>query len=308
METTQQSPEPEVKKVAPETSAPNRPKKKSTWGGTFLDLSLVLITAGLIGGSAYYLHQHLKDYHIPTALELAMEENAKLIKLQLSLEQEAFRADTETRLKQRFDELQTQLGQIDSAVKDKGSALDSARGKILALQHEIRQEDKNARSFARNQLIPGMMVGVIRTKRGHVYNGAIIRGIENKKITVRHDSGQARFDLNLLELDSLPTIVRYAIGVDNLIDTSDFQSTSSLNPKSTVPAKAAQETPKAEKIEKTVRAKPKVVSQSYASYDPKPGVPVLDSKQRTSSSSSNNSTGMPNNTAVWDAPDAPLPL
>ncbi len=312
MDTTQQSPSPEElkpteatpvveasepKNEAAESNSPTAPtiSRKARWGNLLLDAALVAMTASLIGGSAWYLNQQLKAYHIPTALELAMEESNKLSEIQMNLEEKAFRADKNTRLKLRFKQLQDKLSQLDKEVAKKKEAVKTAQGQILAQQHKIRQADRDARSLARNQLIPGMMVGVIRTKNGQVYNGAIIRGIEGKKITVRHDSGQARFSLNLLETESLPAIVRYALGLDDLVDTSDFQYSEEAKPK-------------AKKKEQPVaKSKGRIVTQSFANYDPKPGVPVLDSSRQIPASNSGDVPAS-NNINAWDAPDAPLPL
>ncbi len=288
---------PQEKEVAPVLTA-KKPSKKARFGNFCLDLLLVAITASLIGGSAWYLNKQLKTYHIPTALELAMEENAKLAQIQQQLEEEAFRADRNKRLNLRFKQLQDKLTQLDQEVTKKKSALETAKGQILATQHKIRQADRDARNLSRNQLLPGMMVGVIRTKNGQVYNGAIIRGIDGKKIIVRHDSGQARFNLNLLETDTLPALVRYALGLDELVDTSDFEQS---------PAPKAQDKSKKTSEAKTAQSKGRIVTQSYANYDPKPGVPVLDSSRQTKASNTGDATA-PSSAGAWDAPDAPLPL
>ncbi len=302
METPQESPKPEAT-VNEATVAPTPAKasKKARFGNFCLDFLLVAMTASLIGGSAWYLNKQLKAYHIPTALELAMEENSKLAQMQQKMEEEAFRADRNARLNLRFKQMQDKLSQLDQEIAKKKSALESAKGQILAVQHQIRQADRDARNLSRNQLLPGMMVGVIRTKNGQVYNGAIIRGIEGKRITVRHDSGQARFNLNLLETDTLPALVRYALGLDDLVNTSDFETSSETSTK-------AKSSPEPEtKTAKASTPKGRIVTQSYANYDPKPGVPVVDTSKQTKSSNTAEAP-TPSYTDTWDAPDAPLPL
>lgn len=306
METPQESPKTEAKpKVTAtelDTASPvTKPSKKARFGNFCLDFLLVAMTASLIGGSAWYLNKQLKAYHIPTALELAMAENAKLAKIQHDMEEEAFRSDKSARLKLRFKNLQDQLTQLDQEIGKKKAALDAAKGKILASQHQIRQADRDARNLARNQLLPGMMVGVLRTKNGQVYNGAIIRGIDGKKIIVRHDSGQARFNISLLETDSLPALVRYALGLDELVDTSDFEQ-----------GQEPEEKPKSKRNKKdkspnTAQNRGRIVTQSYANYDPKSGVPVLDSSRQTKTSNTADAPAA-SNIDAWDAPDAPLPL
>ncbi len=284
--------------MKPEVTPEVKPSKKARFGSFCLDFALVAMTASLIGGSAWYLNKQLKTYHIPTALELAMEENTKLAQKQQELEEEAFLADRNKRLKLLFKQMQDKLTQLDQEVAKKKGELKSAQGQILACQHQIRQADRDARNLAINQLLPGMMVGVIRTKNGQVYNGAIIRGIDGKKITVRHDSGQARFNLNLLETNSLPPIVRYALGVDKLVDTSDFISSPETKPTEKAAPKEAA---------KTAQNRGRIVTQSYASYDPKPGVPVVDSARQSKTSNTGNATA-PSSAGSWDAPDDPLPL
>lgn len=271
------------------------------------DLCLVAMTAAVIGGGAWYLNEQMKLYNIPSPLELAMQENEKLAQKQQSLEKESFLADEQSRLRERYAMLQKQLQEVNQATSDKLAKLEASQGNILALQHEIRQADRDARNMARNQLLPGMMVGVIRTKKGQVYNGAIIRGIDGKLITIRHDSGQARFNMNLLVTESLPTIVRYAFGLEELVDTSDFQSSDAPSSKKTSkPTTTSKPSPAAQT--KTVTS---VQTHAFASYDPAPGVPVVDGT--TPAPSTGNSSPAPAYQAPaptngWSAPSDPLPL
>lgn len=305
---------------APEPSPTPTPTPKPApapaQSGGFLrvltDLCLVAMTAAVIGGGAWYLKGEMERYHIPSPLELAMQENEKLsLKLQ-ELEEAAFKADEQSRLRERYAQLQKQLQLVKQATQDKEAKINEANQKILALQHEIRSADRDARSLARNQLLPGMMVGIIRTKKGQVYNGAIIRAIDGKLITVRHDSGQARFNMNLLVTESLPPIVRYAFGLVELVDTSDFQSADGASE----PQKSTKKKPASPKPASTTRVKPKsdVTTHSFASYDPAIGVPVVDGNTPTPSAGSGTGAGSgyqapaPVNTSGWAAPDDPLPL
>ncbi len=306
MEPTDQSTVTETPLVEPAPTPAPTPTKKSRAAGLFLDFILIATTASLLAGSAWYLNKQMKSYHIPTALELAMEENAKLSQLQQTLEEGAFKADQQNRLNQHFTQLQQQLDKVDEAVSKKKGQIDTAKRKILALQHQIRQSDREARNIARNQLMPGMMLGVIKTKKGTVYNGAVIRGLEGKRITIRHDSGQARFDVSLLQTENLPILARYGLGLDNLVDMSDFSSTQELTPND---AEKNNEQKKEEQAQKnqSVSKKPETRTRSFASYDPKPGLPVVDStRQKTSGGSADMSS--PSNVNIWDAPDDPLPL
>lgn len=282
--------------------------KRGKFLSALTDLCLIAMTAGVIGGGAWYLNAQMKQYHIPSPLELAMAENQKLAEKQQALEEESFKADEQSRLRERYASLQKQLQEVNQATNDKLAKLESSEGNILALQHEIRQADRDARNVARNQLLPGMMIGVIRTKKGQVYNGATIRGIDGKLITIRHDSGQSRFNMNLLVTESLPTIVRYAFGLEELVDTSDFQSSddASDSNKSSKKPVAKTRTPSTAKATTSTSVK----TRSFASYDPAMGVPVVDGTSPEPSTSSSSNTGYvaPAPTNGWSAPSDPLPL
>lgn len=56
-------------------------KKKGKSGGFWgclLDLFLVLLLTGALGGGGWYIYQEMERYRVPSQMELAMEENVEL--------------------------------------------------------------------------------------------------------------------------------------------------------------------------------------------------------------------------------------
>lgn len=285
---------PADKEMSPAESAESAEPKRSGKLDFLLDATLVLSTLAVIVGTAFYLNTQLKRYYIPSPMEIALKENTALGEKLQDLETLAFRADEQNRLNQRHEDLQSQLYKMKETRRAKLAEIEKVEGQVFALQHQLRQADKDARNLARHQLLPGMVLGTVQTRKGQVYTNSVVRTVESNRITLRHDEGQARFELDLLVTDSLPALARYALGIDELVDMSDFQE---MDPAAAKPAPSA-----------TTEKPAAPVSKVTTSYDPKPNKPILDTSSTPLKSS--NATGIPSGPApdTWDAPDAPLPL
>lgn len=184
-------------------------------------------------------------------------------------------------------------------IEEKKQSIETQHQKVLAVQHEIRQEDKTARSVARG-LLPGMAIGDASTTTGRVYNNAVIYRLESGRITLRTPEGQVRFPTNILVKDSLPDIARYAFGLDDMVDMSDFEVTSD------------QPAPKPRKG-KLISAKtaPKADTGAPADYEPTAGSPVLDTNGNATTTLTAPLEDEPTSEAPvqsWQPPAGELPL
>ena len=74
-----QQPETETAPQPAEEPTPQpEKKKKAGWGAIFVDTLLVLMLVGVIGGGAWYIHQQLNVYRVPSPMELAQAEYLEL--------------------------------------------------------------------------------------------------------------------------------------------------------------------------------------------------------------------------------------
>ncbi len=281
--------------TAKEPAPGNKPSKKGR--GVILDIALVLLLLGILGAAAYYVHDTMTRYHVPTPMELAMEENKQLSERYEKLFHQANIADEQIHLRQRLVQLEGQLSKNSRLISDKKAAIDEQHGRVLALQYSIRQADATNRSIARS-LLPGMRVGDVRTTDDDLYRNATIRSIDFKRklIALRYPQGQVRFPLRELVKDTLPELARYALNDLDLVDMADFEHTESE--------------PAAETAKPRPAAKPKkpAVTATETDYDPT-GAPVLDTEANRTSTTNvpDESTPAPT-TDVWDVPSGDLPM
>ena len=226
-ETTVQPEELEVPApAAQEPAAPiavdfMRPKKRE-WSGILLDCTLVAALVAVLGGGAWYINNAMQQYRVPTPMEIAMAEHTDLAKRRDALEDRARKADEQIRLRKRDAALDAQLAQRHRQIEAREESVNSLHSRVLALQHEIRQEDKTYRSVAKS-LLPGLAIGDATTTSGKRYNNAVIHRLEGNNIVLRTPEGQTRFPVTQLVKDKLPDIARYAFGLDDMVDMSDFE-------------------------------------------------------------------------------------
>ena len=237
-------------------------RKNGGFWGCLLDLFLILLLTGALGGGGWYLYQEMERYRVPSQMELAMEENLELSRTRDSLRDTAFHADEQIHMRQKLASLDEQLADLKRRINDKKSAVAAEHDRVIALQNEILKEDRTLRSVARG-LLPGMPIGDAVGTRGKVYRNAVIHRLEGNRITLRYPEGQTSFPVRDLVKDTLPDIARYAFGLDDMVDTSDFETA------------AGQPAPKKRKG-KLISPKKHVQPQGVKDYEPAPGAPTVD--------------------------------
>lgn len=283
--------------VAKETKE-EKPKAKAHWGGFLLDSFLVLALLGTLGGGGYYLKQELDKYRVPSIMEITMRENLELCKQREALQAQAYHADEQIHMRKLLARLERQLGDFSRQIADKEEDITEEHNRVLALQHEIRQADKDARSVARS-LLPGMHVGNVTTTSGKAYRDAVIYRMEGKLITLRSPEGQVRFPLNQLVKESLPTLARYAFDKEDLIDMSDFEAS---------PMDAAAARQRATKREPQAQPEQKAQPEEK-DYEAASGAPVVDTDaNRTTTNDAGDESAPRQEEDPWQAPLGDLPM
>lgn len=247
----------------------------------------LLLTA--IGGTGYYLKEQYKRFRVPTPMELVMKENEQLCKRHEELRERAFHADEQLHMRRRLAHREIRLGQDSRRIAELEASIAEQRNRILAIQHEIRSTDKEYRSVARS-LLPGMPIGNATTTNGKVYRNAVIYRLDGKNIALRTPEGQSRFPVSRLVKDNLPTLARYAFGLENLVDMSDFDTAETLD------------TPVAEPSPRTSKPEPAPQKDSEPSYEPEGGAPVVDTDANSTSTNAGGDDGTPEATDDGLAP------
>lgn len=312
-ESVKDTPEEETQKVekkkdsekteTPPTDQEKKPaQNKLNWGGLLLDTFLVVTLLGTLGGGGYYLKQELDKYRVPTLMEITMRENLELCKQREALQAQAYHADEQIHMRKLLARLERQLGDFSRQIADKEEDITEEHNRVLALQHEIRQADKEARSVARS-LLPGMPVGNVTTTSGKAYRDAVIYRMEGKLITLRSPEGQVRFPVNQLVKDTLPTLARYAFDKEDLIDMSDFEV-------SPMDAAAARQRA-VKKVQNVPEEKPAAqVQPSEQSYETESGAPVVDTdaNRTTTNDVADDASPQEQEEDPWQAPLGDLPL
>ena len=254
----------------------------------------MLSLIGIIGGGIWGVHQQMQMYRVPTPLELAQQEHMKLCKQHEQLQIAAYKADEQLHLHARLNFLDHQLGKMQNHLAEERKGIDTERGQILALQREIRQEDKTSRSIAKGLLI-GLPIGDASTTSGKVYQNATIHRLEGGRITLRTPNGQVSFPTSQLVKDNLPDIARYAFGLDDMVDMTDFESASGK--------------PAAKKRRQGKLITPQAPASQPAeqNFEPASGAPVVDAQNRHNSTAGDDAL-IPGDDGSWQAPQGALPI
>lgn len=289
--TPEDKPAPAPEAVAP----PAQPeKKKGGFAAAFFDFILVMLLLGAIGGGAWYLHQQMELYRVPSPLELAQAEHLELCKQHEQLQDAAYKADEALHMRERITHLELQIDDVKRQLAEHKQGIEAERGRIHSLQREIRQEDKTSRGVAKNLLI-GLPVGNVSTTNGRVYPNAIIHRLEAGRITLRTPQGQVRFPVAQLVKDNLPDMARYAFGIDDMVDMSDFEAT---------PGNPA---PKKRRQGKIISPRKPSTQVTEPSYEPAPGAPVVDAPAQPATITVE--PGLtPEDDGAWQAPEGALPI
>lgn len=265
--------EPEITEATPTAPEQTTLSKKEKSKGGFLsflfDFFLVLLLAAALGGGAWYLYGEMSKYRVPSQMELAVAEHGELCKTRDELQSAAYHADEQIHMRQRLENLDKQLADFRSRIEEKKASVQRERSRVLDIQNEILREDKTLRAVARD-LLPGMPIGDATNKKGKVYRDAVIYKISGNRITLRHPAGQAVFPIRDLVKDNLPDIVRYAFGLDDLVDTSDFEIAQ------------GQPAPKKRKG-KLISPKSTDAPGGVRDYEPTAGAPVVDTNASATS-------------------------
>ncbi len=266
--------------------------RKSRWLSICMDALIILLIIGVLGAAYHYFRITTERYHVPTPTELLLRESEELDSRYNELLSKANHADTQLHMRARLAQLEERQAQLSALIAEKKAALDDCHSQVLAMQYSIRQADETNRGIARS-LLPGMPVGNVTTTTGKAYRNATIYRLDKRYIYLRFPEGQVRFPLRHLVKDNLPELARYAFGVHDLVDMSDFEQTGDT------PAPAAPQ-PR--------RSAPASVSYpADEGYDPAPGAPVLDTEANRTTT---NRVPEEGNDAQdsWEAPSGELPM
>lgn len=269
-------------------------KKKGGCASALFDCALTVLLLGIIGGGSWYVWQQMESYHVPSPLELAQAEHLELCKQHQQLQNAAYKADEQLHMRQRITNLDQQLSDVSRKINDMKQNINHEKERIQALQREIIQEDKTSRSVAKTLLI-GLPIGNASTTNGRVYPNAIIHRIEHGRITLRTPNGQARFPVALLVKDNLPDMARYAFGVDDMVDMSDFEYTSGN-------ARARK------RQGKLISPRKPSTQVSETNYEPSPGGPVVNTQAPMQGTINVQPELMPEGNGSWEAPQGELPI
>lgn len=266
-------------------------KPKAKWLGLLLDTSLVCLVVGVLAGGGYYVKTQWDQYRVPTALEMVNQQCLELCAQREQLQDAYNHADEQLLMRRRVADFDNRLRQFSEQAAQLSASIAEQKKMVLALQHEIRRADREARGATRGML-PGLQVGDVSTTRGKVYNNATISRIEGNRISLRTPYGAATVPVRELVKDNLPDMVLYALGIIDLVDMSDFTTTGEA-PNSPQP--------------KNNKLRTEVKPLRSADYEPRSAGAVLDTNANRSSTPTLPTSPRPAGD-VWQAPEGDLPL
>lgn len=289
-ESAEQTATPETEGPAAAEKAPAAPAK-AKWPGVLLDTLLVCMVLAVLGGGGYYLNSEWQKYRVPSALDIAYEQCKELCARRDAMLEDFHRADEQQHMRDRAAYLSNRLRERYDQIARVEASIAEQKKMVLALQHEIRRADKEARAVARG-LLPGLQIGDVTSTRGKVYQNAVIARVEGRRISLRTPYGAATLPISELVKDNLPDLVLYALGVIDLVDMSDFTATG---------AAPASPQPKNTKLRTTVKP------VNARDYEPRSAGPVLDTNKRHTPVQTQPDSGYSAGD-VWQAPEGELPL
>lgn len=278
--------------------APKEPtsKEKKNHGALSIlfDTLLVIILLAILGVGGWYIKQQMDIYRVPTAMEIALQENQRLQRERTELIEAYNLADEQIAMQTSLSHLRNELGKILSECSAIEQSIANNKNSILAMQHQIRTADREYHSIALS-LLPGMSIGDATTTRGSSsLRDAYIYRVQGQMITLRSPEGQITIPIRNLVKTNLPRLARYAFGEEELVDMSDFDSNGST-PAGTTP-QAAQTTPA-----------PQPAAPRSQSYEPTSGAPVVDTTSgSTISAPEDIPTGR--STETWVPTEGELPF
>lgn len=252
------------------TDKQGEPKKKKNgkrgFFSVFFDVILVMLLLGVLVGGGYYIKLKMDVYSVPSAIELAMQENARLQRERQDLIDAYYQADENILMRESLARLDSEMAKVQAECAEIESSIAEQKDKIMALQYEIRSTDKEYRSIALS-LLPGMAIGDAVTTRGRGLREAYIYRLEGKLITLRSHEGQIRVPTRELIKKDMPKLARYAFGEIDLVNMSDFESAGD--------APSAKDE-KSDKEQAESPAQARVTVRTGYDYEPTGGSPVVD--------------------------------
>ena len=275
-----------------------KPTRAARIWGALLDTLLVLMVGGVIGGGGLYLHKEWNKYRVPTVMELTQKQCLDLCAQREALQDAANHADEQLRMRRMISHLSNRLRDFSAKNDRLRASIADQRNRVLALQHEIRQADREARGVALS-LLPGLPVGNVTTKRGRTYDNASIVRLQGKRVSLRTPDGAATLFLNEISKDNLPDLVLYALGEIDRVDTTDFTSDGEAPTVSKTNTKLHDVSP--------AKKKPTPATD----YEEPRNGPVVDTDaNRTSTSTGGGDLPAPRSGSddVWQPPTGDLPL
>lgn len=293
---------PVTKEPAPEP----RRNEKSAW----TDAILLGILAILIGGGGYFIYTQMEKYDVPSPYEQAKAEHdrltAELTALRGGKNNRNSRVTKSVSLIREIKETESAIREARIALQRENEALSAldasiARTKegINAALYNLRTTDKDCRAKALSEL-PGLPIGdAVHKRKADAMQGAIIHRVDTAKktITFRAPTGQVTWAMKDVVTKDFPTIARYALELEDLVDMSILNTIDN----------AGEKAPKRPVAQRTAKRRP---AAEEPDYDPTPGAPVINSKPGESISTEGPVVDPtePATTPTWDAPTGDLPI
>lgn len=302
----EQPAEPEETKEQPKTE--DKEAKAPGKSDYLMDILMVSVLVIIIGVGGYFIKNEMDKYEVPSPYEEACAEYDRLseeLNHLISNKKKVNDVQKIKKLQARIEVQETQLNEaraslakarekksgIQTSIQQEKQAIDSAR-------YTLREADRDYRAKALAEL-PGMPIGdVLNRRRNHIVKGAIVANLDMRtnKIQLRSSSDMVNWNIKDLAKKQLPPIVRYALGVADLVDMSVLDEEGKAEtPKRPIARReqpVAKETPEEE------------------SYDPEPGGPIISSghAETISSDPAVTPSAEPENVPTWDAPTGALPI
>lgn len=296
-DTEEASTEPVVEQTATPAPKPEAEKaiteeKRGKWA-VFFDVLLVALLLVILGFGGYYIKIKMDEYRVPSPMDIALQENARLQRERDAMVDAYYKADEHILMLKSLEHLDNELSKVQDECAGIEQSIAENKDKILALQHEIRTTDSEYRSVALS-LLPGMAIGDAVTNRGKALKDAYIYRLEGNLITLRSHEGQIRIPTRQLIKKDMPRLARYAFGEEDLVDMSDFDANGEAPQKKSSPKK--QEAPKEKTPRVTVRT----------DYEPASGAPVVDTSAGATITAPQTAGG--NSQDVWVPTEGELPF
>lgn len=298
--------EPEKTEKKPAEAPAPKKESKSTW----MDATLLGVLVALIGGGGYFIYNQMEKYDVPSPYEEAKAEYARL-----KTELEALRGGENNRNSRvtKSVNLINDIKETDNAIREARIALQREQESLSALEasiartkegidaalYNLRTTDKDCRAKALSEL-PGLPIGdAIHKRQADAMQNAIIHRVDTgkKTITFRAPTGQVTWAMKDVVTKDFPTIARYALELEDLVDMTILNTVDN----------AGEKAPKRPVAQRTTK---RPTAAAEMDYDPTPGAPVINSKPGESISTDGPVVDPTeeSTTPTWDAPTGDLPL